>query len=374
MRAELAERRARDLASGQWQPCAADGLRRTRRVAVGDPQAPLRRFFEVLERHGLLGDDGRLAADVEFVSIGDHFDFGSSAERFDAARDGLAILSWLASHPPDQVRLIAGNHDLGRVGELAEFDDASFSVAHERALLAYRAGDPDRELEREFCNAHPSFATAEFAARDLSAFSVAQRDLVWALLRARRLRLAHAADDRLLFCHAGVTRDHLESINAPQRGGAVAVANALNTALDAAVAAHVQGGLVVASLHRPGHMARGEGGGMLYHRPANPDAPSNRGHDLSDPLGRRFDPRRLPLGLTQVIGHVSDAKCRELLGAWARGEPQPGELRQLTTDGARVDYRGGAAGAAGTPETATLIFIDGLMNRTPVEHYAIFEW
>lgn len=374
MRADLAERRARDLASEPWQPSPADGHRRTRRVAVGDPQASLGKFLGVLEQHRLLGADGLLEPDVELVSIGDHFDYGSSAERVGAAQDGLAILSWLASHPPDQVRLIAGNHDLGRVGELADLDDAAFNLAHERAVAAYRGGDPDRELQRAFCDAHPCFATAEVAARDFAAFCAAQRDLVWALLRARRLRLAHAGDDRLLFCHAGATRDHLAAIDAPEHGDAVEIADALNAALDAAVASHASGGLSVSALHRPGNAAIGEGGGMLYHRPANPDAPANRGHDLHDPLGRRFDPRRLPRGLRQVIGHISDTKCRELLGAWACGESRPGELRHLTTDGARVSYRAGLPDAPANAETAELIFIDGLMNRTPVEQYALFEW
>ncbi len=114
---------------------------------------------------------------------------------------------------------------------------------------------------------------------------------------------------------------------------------------------------------------------MLYHRPANPEVAQNRGHDLADTLGRRFDPRRLPLGLTQVIGHVADAKCRELLGPWARDEePRPGELRHLSSDGTRVAYRAGLPSASPAPETATLVFIDGLMNRTPVDCYAIFEW
>lgn len=333
--------------------------------------------MEILSRHDLLGDDGRLADDVLLVSIGDHFDFGGSAERRTAARDGLAILAFLAAHPPDQVVLIAGNHDLGRVGELSEFDDASFAEAHERAVRAYRGGDPDLELERELCDAYPSLATAEVAARDFSAFEVVQRELVWALLRSRRLRLAHAEGEQLLFCHAGVTCAHLDAVRIPEnlRANARVVADALNAALDAATDAHAGGAFGVAGLHRPGSRAGGEGGGMLYHRPANPDVAQNRGHDLADPLGRRFDPRTLPAGLTQVVGHIADAKCRELLGAWARDEaPSEGALRSLTTDGSRVEYRTGLPSARLSAGHARVDFIDGLMNRTPVERYALYPF
>lgn len=79
--------------------------------------------------------------------------------------------------------------------------------------------------------------------------------------------------------------------------------------------------------------------------------------------------------LTQVIGHVADAKCRELLGPWARDEePRPGALRHLESDGTRVAYRTGLPSGAPLATTARLVFIDGLMNRTPVAEYAILEW
>jgi hypothetical protein len=374
VRAALAERRARDLASEPWTPRPAEGGARPRRVAVGDPQAPLAVFLRVLDRHGLLGPDGWLASDVELVSIGDHFDFGGSDQRESAARDGLAIAIWLASHPPDQVTLIAGNHDLARVGELAPFDDATFERVHAQAVAAYRNGEPDPAAERALCQAYPSLATAEVAARDFSAFCSAQRDLVWALLRAQRLPLAYAPSARLLFCHAGVTREHLAAVGAAEGCDARQAARTLNGALDAAVARHAGGALEIAALHRPGSFAGGEGGGMLYHRPAHPDLPKSQGHDASSGLGRRFDPRRLPHGLTQVVGHIGDAKCRELLGPWAEGAPVPGELRHLRTDGARVRYAGGLPPGDEHDASATLIFIDGLMNRTPVESYAVFEW
>ena len=105
-------------------PCSADTSRtsfppadarpRKIRVAIGDPQAPLERFFAILEHHGLLSDRGRLRDDVLLVSIGDHFDWGDPEDRRTAADSGLNLLAWLASHPPDHVVVLAGNHDLAR--------------------------------------------------------------------------------------------------------------------------------------------------------------------------------------------------------------------------------------------------------------------
>jgi hypothetical protein len=133
---------------------------RERRFAVGDPQAPIETFFEVLDRSDLLDASGWLAADASLISIGDHFDFGDASCRAAAADSGLALLTWLAAHPADQVELIAGNHDLARVGEMVDFDDASFAAAFAEATVAYRGGDPDPELERELLARWPALPTA----------------------------------------------------------------------------------------------------------------------------------------------------------------------------------------------------------------------
>src|SRR5690349_18566656 len=45
-------------------PASAAVAESPRALAVGDPQAPVATFLEVLDRHGLLGDDGRVAADA----------------------------------------------------------------------------------------------------------------------------------------------------------------------------------------------------------------------------------------------------------------------------------------------------------------------
>jgi hypothetical protein len=75
----------------------------------------------ILAAHGLLADDGTLFDDVRLVSIGDHFDWGPVRDRARATYDGLRTIAWLSSHPADQVILLAGNHDLARVGELLHF-------------------------------------------------------------------------------------------------------------------------------------------------------------------------------------------------------------------------------------------------------------
>src|SRR5262249_8976731 len=127
----------------------ADGYRRPHRLAVGDPQAPLATFFEILERQGALSTDGRLARDVSLVSMGGHFAWGGPDGRAAAAEDGLQLLAWLAAPPPDQVTLLVGNHDLARVGELAAFDDARFAGVVAEADAGYYHKHPLRP-EAEF--------------------------------------------------------------------------------------------------------------------------------------------------------------------------------------------------------------------------------
>jgi hypothetical protein len=327
---------------------------------------------ETLDHYGLLDASGSLAEDVFLISIGDHFDYGAADERREAAENGLELLSWLASHPPEQVVLIAGNHDLGRIGELAGFSDEDFEEASAAAVAVYRGGDVDAEAERRFLSRYPSLPTAEVVARDFAAFTVAQRELVVDLLRSRRLRLAHAEDGRL-FCHAGVTVDYLRALGLPADAPANEVANELNRRLDEAFAAWTSGPLSIPMIHRPGSSTTGEGVGMLYHRPANPAVAANRGHDLGGIDSRRFDARRIPLGLTQVVGHIRDAKCRQLLGPWADdSEARGGIIRHMVTDGETVRYAHGPPPAT-TASRGTMVFIDGGMNHTAPADYELFE-
>jgi hypothetical protein len=349
----------------------------TRWVAVGDPQAPLERYFEVLRARELLGADGWLRPEVGLVSMGDHFDFGSFEERRAAADSAYRLLSWLAAHPPEQVTLLLGNHDMARVGELIAFDDAQFESASASARVLYLDSDLTRSREREFLERYPALPSIELAARDLATFRVEQRELVTRLLTTGRFRLATATPDAVL-CHAGVTTQHLTAIglSEAQHSQPLEVASALNAALHSAVhqwQSTPDRPLDVEGLHRVGCAERGEGGGALLHRAAHPHTFEASGGEEADLYDRRFDPRRLPPGLVQVIGHVQDAKCRTLLRDWVVDRPGPlGSLRNLTVRGCEVAYRTGAPGALPS-DAAALVFTDGAMNKTPPMHYEVLD-
>src|SRR5581483_9597385 len=179
-------------------------------------------------------------------------------------------LAWLAAHPADQVTLILGNHDLARVDQMAGLDQRTYERARQDADRAYNVGDRIEALQTAFLAHWPQFPDSEMIARDYSSFSVRQRGLVTLLLRGGRFRLAHAAGERVLLVHAGVTKDDLEAIGAPQ-GPAPKVAEALNWFLDVAVKKWDGGALNLMPLHRPGSQQHGEPRGILSHRPAHPD-------------------------------------------------------------------------------------------------------
>jgi hypothetical protein len=334
-------------------------------VALGDPQAPFATVLEVLDRARLLGDHGMLRDDVRLVSIGDHFDWGRREDRERATADGVALLSWFAAHPPEQLTLLLGNHDLARVGELAHFaDDEAFFAARTQADAIYRQGQIDEVAQRPFLEAFPFVPDVECVARDFSGFAVEQRRLVEELLRTRRFRLA-AHHRGLLLVHAGMTLDDLAAIGAPS-DSAEATAEALNGFLDTRVDAWTGGELDLRPLHQPGSAKTGWGRGALFHRPADPALAQP--DDLEGPPRRRFDPRRLPPGFTQVIGHIRDKKCRELMPAWS--EPTAagdGPLRSLTIDGEQVRY------VAGVRADARLIFVDGGLLHTSTERYQLLD-
>ncbi|WP_224362443.1 metallophosphoesterase [Hyalangium versicolor] len=339
------------------------------RVAIGDPQADITRFLGILDRHGLLTERGWLAPEVQLVSVGDHFDWGKAHERDAVARSALRLVAWLAAHPADQAIILAGNHDLGRVGELADFTDATFAQAQEEADRIYDGDDTDEARERTFLDRFPQVPTVELVARDFSAFREEQRTWITYLLRTRRLRVAYAAGPDLLVLHAGVTREDLGVVGVPQERQADArtVADALNQALDAAVSAWQGGRLVMPALHVPGSADFGEGRGIFYQRPSlRPD----EGERTRLTPRRRFDPRRLPAGLTQVVGHTRDKRSRDLL--CLPGEIRDGVLRHLVTDGARVAYAHGTPKGTG-PGEAVLIFTDGGMREAPLEAYELFD-
>lgn len=387
-RARRAAERAHDDAQrflaapgAPWDPGSARP--RPRRLAIGDPQAPLSTFVEILDRNDLLGDDGRLHPDVLLVTMGDHFDWGPAEDRAAGAESALRLLAWLASHPADQVLLLAGNHDLARVGELAGFDDAGFAEAHEEATELRRIpmSDPHRAARRaRYLARHGALPSVGVAARDWAQFETRQRALVDALLRAGRFRAAWAAAPDLLLVHGAVTPDDIASLGVEghHMHQAEAVAEVIQRVFVAAVGRLEDGtALDLAPLYVIGSAERGESRGIFVQRPADPD--------LGDPAlfvgppRRRFDPRALAGGLAQVTGHIRDQKCRELMPAWSDpGPARDGPLRHLWSNGRAVRYARGlpddsarAGQAAG--EAALLYFADGGMNHVAPELYELFD-
>ena len=340
-------------------------------VAIGDPQAPLETFLEVLATKSLLGDDGRLARGVHLVAMGDYFDWGTRADRDRAARSGRQLLEWLAGHTPAQVTILLGNHDLARVGELAHFDDVSFAAARTEADSAYFDHAPLRP--ESMFSAATGVASWEMLARDFSTFEVAQRTLVMRLLREERFEVAYAAGSDLLLSHAGVTTRELGVLGVDATDAshsAPAIAAALRERLRDAVRAWKDGPLTLAGLHEPGDATR-EGGGMFYHRPEVPQA--KRPDAAEAPLRRRYDVATLPKGLGQAIGHIRDAKCRSLLGAPPR-EPseREGALHYAVINESACAYRTGTP-AAFPADAATLIFLDGGMHHTLPQSYELYD-
>src|SRR5262245_50972807 len=177
---------ASEWAARPWRPVPEARGPFRRFVAVGDPQASLEKYLRILDRHDLLGEDGRLRHDVSLLSIGDHFDYEGDIET--VREDGRRLLRWLAGHPADQVLLLAGNHDLCRVVELAEQTDERFASARRAARevneLRKRGDRPDelRAARRRFAEDFGEIPTPKVANRDWGSFSVAQRELVQALL------------------------------------------------------------------------------------------------------------------------------------------------------------------------------------------------
>jgi hypothetical protein len=361
---------ARSAAGAPYSaPAESTPPARTLRAAIGDPQADFARFLAILEHRGLLGENGWLRPDVQLVSVGDHFDYGKAQEREAAARSAVQLVAWLAAHPADQVIILAGNHDLGRVGEMAEFTDATFAQAQAEADRLYDGEDTDEVRERAFLARYPHVPTVELVSRDFGNFREVQRAWVTHLLRERRLRVAYAAGPDLLVLHAGVTREDLGTVKLPEErhADAPAVAEALNRALDVAVEGWKGGRLIIPGLHHPGSADYGEGRGIFYQRPSL--RPDELERTRVTPR-RRFDPRRLPLGLTQVVGHTRDKRSRELL--CLPGEVRDGVLRHLVTDGNGLAYAHGPPPRT-NPGEAVLVFTDGGMRECPIEAYELFN-
>lgn len=360
--------------------------------AIGDPQASFATFATILDTYGLLGSDGRLRPEVGLVSIGDHFDYGKGPEYAAAGREGERVLRFLAAHPPQQAVILLGNHDTVRVQELAFESDETFQAARVAAFelmtLAPEKGRTPSEafssaLAR-FNSAHPGIPSASVVLRDFSTFCTAQRVLVQHLLLADRVRLgvsAHVADGTAaLINHAGITQREVQMLK-PAPISAKALAIALRAVLKRAVESVADqwktgaaAALDLSPLHAPGY-AGAEGGGMLYHRPANPDrSDADRPWEAGGPGPRRYSPYSLPPGLVQVCGHSGHRKLRAELRPWVEPDAlaqQVGGLRTLSCEGEVVRYRMGVHPAA--PNAATVYLIDGEMNSVDPKSYPLLR-
>ncbi len=377
---------ARSLAGVPWTPePPRRATERARWLAMGDPQTSPERMFAFLDREGALGDDGRLREDVGLVSIGDHFDYGRDHSR--AAADGLAILRWLAEHAGDHVVILAGNHDLARVMELAWETDASFAQAYalatEHETLRAR-GEDTSALRARFAASFPHIPTPEIGARDLSGFTESQRALVQSLLLEHRMVLAAVGTlppDALLV-HAGVTTRELALLGLDGGASPRAIVDALDRFLRAAVERvredWTQGRRAPLDL-RPVHVAGTsgvEGGGLLYHRAANPDRDgvADPSWERGGPAPRRHDPRELPGGLVQIVGHTGHKKSRDELRPWLTAHADSvkvgGGLRTLLVGDPPVYDLGVHLPVAGE---AALILIDGAMSDAMVDDCALLR-
>ena len=346
-----------------------------RTFVMGDPQAPFAKVLEVLDRHQLLAGD-RLAADVVLISIGDHFDY-DNLDPDTAGKEGVMLLRWLASHDPAQVRIILGNHDASRVMELAAFDDAGFVAARTFA----REIDAGTRTVGEFRTAFPALPPPGVIARDYASFHAEQRALVVELLLAGRFHLAtvgalaHRTD--VLISHAAITARELALLGLAgvyePSAIAVALRDFLATAIDR-VRADWERGIITPLDLAPLHLAGGhgqEGGGFLYHRPSNPAVGSLFDHARP----RRFDPRTLPRGLTQIAGHSGHAKCVYELGEWVSAAARArkhGGVRTLIVDDDRVSYdlvttHDQPFPLARGPAVAELVLVDGEMRRVAAD-------
>ena len=353
-------------------------LRTDRRwFAIGDLQTTFDRFMQVLAHHDLLRD-GLLANDVGLVTVGDYFDFGvvDESNAHVVGNEGTRIVRWLAEHPPEQTVVLLGNHDLARVQELAFETDEGFREAQRFARQVVQRP----ELRDRFLATYPRIPTPEVALRDFSSFMVEQRALLRTLLSEDRVGFAVAAAREgcdLLVTHAGVTT--VDLANAGSSATTVpTIADDLNRFLRYAVsrvAPAWQRGenaeLDLAPLCVFGTSGH-EGGGLVYHRPADPDRDGilDRHWEMNPERVRRFDPRTLVPNLRQACGHTSHARCVKEMPRWtdvSAANAVAGFIRCLSVDGEDVRYRVGSVPHAET----SLLLIDGDINRVPVSAYDI---
>jgi len=378
---------ARQVAA-DWLESGADRRRAPdekpeRWYALGDPQTTFAQMLAVLDHHGLVGADGWLRADVGLVSMGDHFDYAlrqdpSDAAVAQAAREGIAILSWLAAHRTDQVVILFGNHDAARVQELAGVSDAAFVRARQVAAAVARG----ERSEADFLRACPGIPTSDLVRRDFCTFSTDQQRLVQRLLLAQRYRLATVMTvlgREALLTHAGITTRELRLLELPESAAPAEIVEALTRRLSEAVEsvrADWEARRTVPLNLEPLHIAGqppDEAGGMLAHRPADPhrcgdQRPVDIAWEFRVDRPRRYDPATLPLGLVQVVGHTRHRSSLRELGRWATpaaASASRAVLRTLTVWDGGARYEVGCV--AGRPGDAVLVMVDADINAVAAE-------
>jgi hypothetical protein len=375
------------LAVVPWQPKKERSHYPKKVFAIGDPQTTRARLFSILQSHDLLADSGMIKPEVALVSIGDHFDY--AAEPAEVRIESTRILRWLAEHPADQVFLIAGNHDLCRVMELAPFSDKMFQAAQQEAkkikASEYR-GEDITQAEEAFYQRYPSLPSPGVAVKDFLGFSEEQRTLVQKLLLAGRFRLGLHVKTKdqhdALLTHASVTHRELGLLGLSFTSSAQSIALALNQTLTNAVekvrpdwsCGRINTPLCLSPLHVAG-FAEQEGGGLLYHRPADPERTNaDKQWEFDPKMPRRFDPRTLPMGLVQIIGHTGHSKCVKSLGAWLDLVAQQtpcGGLRTLSATPQNVRYSMGINPP--NPQEATVYMIDIEINNKELSQHPLLE-
>jgi hypothetical protein len=344
-----------------------------RRVAIGDPQTSTDRFFGALAAHDLLGPDGWLRPDVRLVAMGDYFDYRVS-ERDRGRVEGTLILSWLAAHAPDHITILLGNHDVIRVIEFGTITDERFREAADAAAPIVSLPRADRaKAEAEYLQRFPDIPTPGYAARDFNAFTVEQRELIQRLLLADRCTLATTGavlGVPVLMTHAGITKRELDMLCArDHRVETIAamlqlrLAGAIRTVAEAWRAGTPMA-MSLAPLHIAGEAGE-EGGGLLYHRPADPERPgADPTWEHAARAPRKYDPRTaLPRGLAQVVGHTGHSKACKEMPRWRADDcdDAKGGVRTLRVDHEHVaTYRRGVHRAE--PRDAVLYMTDPEMH------------
>jgi hypothetical protein len=351
--------------------------------AMGDLQCEFNKLLSVLKANHCLDKTEKLAADVRLITVGDYFDYhdkeSNDVQR--TQRNGCQILEWLSKHSSEQVTILLGNHDICRVAELINYSEERYAKARQLAIEVSLEECPKKR--QRFREQFPELPSPGIAERDFSSYGVKQRELIIQLLLEERVQLACVASFNghpVLLNHAGVTERELEILQLSGETNPEIIAEALNTTLRKAVQkvskAWQRGerpALDLSPLHVAGTTDQ-EGGGLLYHRPCNPEAyKSSWAFDSHRP--RRYHPQALPRGLIQVCGHTTHKKCLKELGDWIHPSARSQvlwQLRTLTVDNDQVSYR------AGTPKDfndteAIMIMIDAAINDVSPKQYPLLK-